>query len=59
MALGHHGRLLVVNVSAGRQNLVESISEWLVNVVVETALIVEAGWLPELAHISTAAVVVI
>jgi hypothetical protein len=38
--------------------LVEGVCVWVVDVVVDTCVVVEASWLPELLHISVCVVVV-
>ena len=42
----------------GDESLIESVCVWVVNVVVDTGVVVEAGWLPELLHVGVRVVVV-
>ena len=42
----------------GNQLFIERVSVWVVYVVVDTCLVVEPGWLPELLHVVSCVIVV-
>ncbi len=51
LAIGRGSRVATLSDIGGNQALIEGIGVWVVNIVVNTCLIVEAGWLPELLHV--------
>ena len=59
LAFGMELRSILINVGVEDHELVEGIGERLVDIVVETSLIVKASWLPELGNVGTASVVII
>ena len=58
LAVGVSGRHATSAHIRGNELFIEGICVWVVDVVVDTGLVIEAGWLPELLHVSVAVIVV-